>query len=34
MGEMRNTYRILAGKPEGKKSLEDRGTAGNTILER
>jgi hypothetical protein len=29
MGEMRNAYRVLVGKPEGKRSLKDLGVFGN-----
>jgi hypothetical protein len=28
MGEERNVYKALMGKPEGKKHLEDQGVAG------
>jgi hypothetical protein len=28
MGDMRNTYKTLVGKPEGKISLEDLGIDG------
>jgi hypothetical protein len=31
-GEMRNAYKILAGKPEGKGPLEDLGVDGRIIL--
>jgi hypothetical protein len=30
-GEKRNVYRILAGKPEGKRPLEDQDVVGWTI---
>jgi hypothetical protein len=33
MGEMRNAYRILVRKPEGKNHSEDLGTDGKIILE-
>jgi hypothetical protein len=33
MGETRNAYRILVGKPEGKSHWEDQDIAGWTILE-
>jgi hypothetical protein len=33
MGEMRNAYNILDGKPEGKNHLEDLSVDGNIILE-
>jgi hypothetical protein len=33
MGEMKNTYHILVGKPEGKNHLEDLGVDGKIILE-
>jgi hypothetical protein len=33
MGEGRNMYRILVGKPEGKNHLEDRGVDGRMVLE-
>jgi hypothetical protein len=32
MGEVRNEYNILVGKPEGKNHLEDLGVAGKIIL--
>jgi hypothetical protein len=32
MGEMRNAYRILVGKPEGKRSIEDLGVNRRIIL--
>jgi hypothetical protein len=32
MGDTRNAYRILVGKPEGKRPLEDRDVGGWTIL--
>jgi hypothetical protein len=32
MGERRNAYRILVGKPEGKNHLEDQDVDGWTIL--
>jgi hypothetical protein len=32
MGEKSNTYRILAGKPEGKNHCEDQTVGGWTIL--
>jgi len=32
MGETKNTYKILVGKPEGKR-LEDLGIDGRLILE-
>jgi hypothetical protein len=28
MGEGRNVYRVLVGKPEGKNNLEDQGVDG------
>jgi hypothetical protein len=34
MGEMRNTYRILSGEPEGKVYSEDLGLHGRIILKR
>jgi hypothetical protein len=34
MGEMRNAYRILVGKPKGKSHVEDLGIDGKIILER
>jgi hypothetical protein len=33
MGEKRNAYRILVGKPEGKRHWEDQGVGGWTIIE-
>jgi hypothetical protein len=33
MGEMRNSYRILVEKPEGKYEAEDMGVGGRIILE-
>ncbi|PNF43962.1 hypothetical protein B7P43_G00918 [Cryptotermes secundus] len=33
MGEMRNAYRILVGKPEGRRSQGDEGVGRWTILE-
>jgi hypothetical protein len=33
MGEMRNAYKILVGKPEGKNHSEDLDVDGRTILE-
>jgi hypothetical protein len=33
MGEMRNTYKILAGKPEEKRSLEKPRRRWEIILE-
>jgi hypothetical protein len=33
MGEMRNAYKILAGKPKGKKPLEELGVDGRKILQ-
>jgi hypothetical protein len=33
MGKMRNGYKILVGKPEGKIRLEDLGVDGKIILE-
>jgi hypothetical protein len=33
MGEARNTYNILVGKPEGKIHSEDLEVDGTTILE-
>jgi hypothetical protein len=33
MGEMKNAYRVLVGKPEGKSHSENLGTDGNIILE-
>jgi len=32
MGERRDVYRILGGKPEGKSYLEDLGVDGRIIL--
>jgi hypothetical protein len=32
MGERRCVYRILVGKPEGKRPLEDPGVDGKTLL--
>jgi hypothetical protein len=32
MGEKRNAYRILVGKPEGKSYWEDQDVGGWTIL--
>jgi hypothetical protein len=32
MGEMTSVYRVLVGKPEGKKHLEDLGIDGKKIL--
>jgi hypothetical protein len=32
MGEYRNAYRILVGKPEGKRPLEDHDVGGWAIL--
>jgi hypothetical protein len=31
-GEKRNAYRMLVGKPEGKRSWEDQDVGGRTIL--
>jgi hypothetical protein len=28
MGELRNVYRVLVGKPEGKNYLKDQGVEG------
>jgi hypothetical protein len=33
MGEMRNAYEILVGKPEGKNHSEDLGVDGKIILD-
>jgi hypothetical protein len=33
-GENRNAYRMLVGKPEGKRPLEDLDVGGRIILER
>jgi hypothetical protein len=33
MGEIRNAYNTLVGKPEGKNHLEDLGIDGKIILE-
>jgi hypothetical protein len=33
MEEIRNAYKILVGKPEGKRPLEHRGVDGRIILE-
>jgi hypothetical protein len=33
MGEGRNVYRVLVGKPEGKGHLEDGGVGGSIGLE-
>jgi len=33
VGEMRNAYGFLVGKPEGKDHSEDQGLAGNTVFE-
>jgi hypothetical protein len=33
MVKMRNTYKILVGKPEERDHSEDRGVDGNTIFE-
>jgi hypothetical protein len=33
MGEMRNAYKILIGKPEGKNHSEELGVDGKIILE-
>jgi hypothetical protein len=30
MGEGRNVYKVLVGKPEGKDHLKDEGTNGST----
>jgi len=32
LGEKRNIYKILAGKPEGKRQYKNLGIAGNIIL--
>jgi len=32
MGERRGVYRVLVGKPEGKRTLEDPGVDGRIIL--
>jgi hypothetical protein len=32
MGEGRNVYRVLVGKPEGKEHLEDQGVDGRKGL--
>jgi hypothetical protein len=32
MGEKMNVYRVLVGKPEGKRSLEDLDVGGRIIL--
>jgi len=32
LGEKRNTYKILAGKPEGKRQYKNLGIAGKIIL--
>jgi hypothetical protein len=32
MGEKRNAYRMLVGKPEGKRPLEDQDVGGWAIL--
>jgi hypothetical protein len=32
MGDMRNGFRVLIRKPEGKRSLEDLGVDGRIIL--
>jgi hypothetical protein len=34
MGEKRNAYRILVGKPEGRNHWEDQDVSGWTILKR
>jgi hypothetical protein len=31
MGDKKNAYRILVGKPEGKRPLEDLGVGGRII---
>jgi len=33
MGEIRNAYKILVGKPEGKRHPEELGVYGRIILE-
>jgi hypothetical protein len=33
MGQMRNVYNILGGKPEGNRPLEDLSIDGKIILE-
>jgi len=33
MGEMRNAYRVLVGKPERKNHAEDLGVDGRMMLE-
>jgi hypothetical protein len=33
MEEVRNAYRILVGKPKGKRSLQDLDVGGRIILE-
>jgi hypothetical protein len=33
VGEMRNAYKILVGKPERKGALKDLGICGQIILE-
>jgi hypothetical protein len=33
MGKMRNAYKLLVGKPEGKGPLKDTGIDGRIILE-
>jgi hypothetical protein len=32
MGEGRGTYRVLVGRPEGRRHLEDPGVDGRIIL--
>jgi len=32
-GEMRNVYKVLVRKPEGKRPLEEIGVGGRIILE-
>jgi len=32
MGERRNSYRVLVGKPEGRRHLEDPDVDGRIIL--